>query len=62
MPVITVELSRKPTEVKAELIKELSETAARVTGIPQDKFIVLINEYETENIGVGGKPLSEILA
>lgn len=46
---------------KAGLVRELTAKASEVTQIPAEKFIVLINEMERDNIGVGGKLLSEIL-
>jgi 4-oxalocrotonate tautomerase len=49
------------TEKKAELVKELTVKASEVTKIPEDKFTVLINEFPRENIGIGGKLLSEIM-
>jgi len=61
MPVITIDISSMTTEKKAELVKELSVKASEVTKIPEDKFIVLINEMPRENIGIGGKLLSEIM-
>jgi 4-oxalocrotonate tautomerase len=48
-------------EKKAVLVRELTAKASEVTQIPAEKFIVLINEMERDNIGVGGKLLSEIL-
>ena len=42
-------------------MRELTAKASEITQIPADKFIVLINEMERENIGIGGKLLSEIL-
>ena len=44
---------------KEQLVKEFTETASRVTGIPADLFYVFINESKKENIGVGGTLLSE---
>ncbi len=61
MPVITIDLSTTTREKKAALVKELTAKASEVTGIPEDKFVVLINEMERDNIGVGGKLLSEIM-
>jgi 4-oxalocrotonate tautomerase len=61
MPVITLDITRQSNELKAELIRELTETAARVTGIAEEKFIVYVHEFEAESIGVGGKLLSDIL-
>ena len=62
MPVITVDLATLATrEKKDDLVKALTEAASTVTQIPADKFIVLINEFDRDNIGVGGKLLSDII-
>lgn len=62
MPVITIDLGTiENKEKKALLVKALTEAASSITEIPADKFIVFINEMERENIGVGGKLLSDIL-
>ena len=61
MPVITIDISTMTTEKKAELVKELTVKASEVTKIPEDKFIVLINEMPRDNIGIGGRLLSEIM-
>jgi len=62
MPVITVDLATMATrEKKDDLVKALTEAASTVTQIPADKFIVLINEFDRDNIGVGGKLLSDIM-
>jgi len=59
MPVISVELGPVSAEVKSELIKKLTKTAAEITKIPESTFVVLIKEYPVNAIGVGGIPLSE---
>jgi len=62
MPVITVDMGiMESKEKKGELVKALTEAASSVTQIPADKFIVLINELERDNIGVGGRLLSDLL-
>lgn len=61
MPVIKIDIGKMSTEKKAELVKELTAKASEITQIPGDKFVVLINEMERENIGIGGKLLSEIM-
>lgn len=61
MPVITIDIGNMDKQKKAALVRELTAKASEVTQIPADKFIVLINEMERDNIGVGGKLLSEIL-
>ncbi|HEX9080436.1 MAG TPA: 4-oxalocrotonate tautomerase DmpI [Desulfuromonadaceae bacterium] len=61
MPVITIDIGTITKEKKAALAKELTARASEITGIPGEKFIVLIRELERENIGVGGTLLSELL-
>jgi 4-oxalocrotonate tautomerase len=62
MPVITIDIGNLDKEKKVKLVRELTAKASEVTQIPAEKFIVLINEMERDNIGVGGKLLSEILS
>lgn len=62
MPVLTFEGGTLPQEKKKELIVRMTEAAAAVTGIPEDKFIVLLREMEDGNIGVGGQTLTEVKA
>ena len=60
MPVITVELGKTEKQVKTELIRNLTTTASKATQIPEQSFIVLINERDDQNIGIGGKTLEEV--
>jgi 4-oxalocrotonate tautomerase len=60
MPIITLGISPLPAEKKEQLIERLTATAAEVTGIAAQKFIVIIDETPKENIGVGGVPLSKL--
>lgn len=59
MPIITFDGGHLNREQKAELVKEFSEVSARVTGIPQQAFVVIIRENDAENIGVGGELLAD---
>lgn len=59
MPVITFETSKLTKEQKQQVVKEFTETAARVTGIPKDGFYVFIKENDLNNIAVGGTLLSD---
>ena len=62
MPIISLELGPTTKEKKTQLIKTLTKDASDITGIPPEKFVVLIKELEYDNIGVGGQPLSELMA
>lgn len=61
MPVISIELGPVSAETRAKLISTLTKTAADVTNIPPEKFIVLIKEYPKDAIGVGGIQLSKLV-
>ena len=60
MPIISVAMHQTPPETRKQLIAALTETAAAVTDIPAEKFIVLINELPAESIGIGGRTLLEL--
>jgi len=63
MPLIVFEVGGELTpEKKRELVQRLTETSAEVTGIPEQAFVIYIHENEHDNIGVGGKLLTEIIA
>ncbi len=59
MPVITIDIAAISREKKAQLVKSITRDASEITGIPADKFVVLINELDRDNIGVGGELLSD---
>ncbi|MBC3900746.1 4-oxalocrotonate tautomerase [Acetobacterium malicum] len=59
MPVITLEAGKLNTDQKRQLVKEFTDTAAKVMQIPEQSFFVFLKENEMENIGVGGALLSE---
>ena len=59
MPVITFEAASLTREQKQQLVKEFTETAARVTGLPPQGFYVFLKENAPDNVGVGGQLLSD---
>ena len=59
MPSITMELAPLSKEKKAQLVKEVTESTSRATGLPPESIFVFIKENPLENIGVGGKLLSD---
>jgi 4-oxalocrotonate tautomerase len=61
MPVITIDIHKVGSEQKAGLIRRLTEAAVEVTKVPSQAFIVLINELEDSNIGIGGKDRDEVM-
>lgn len=64
MPVISVVLARGQADTarKAEMIREFTQSAVRITGLPTQAFTILFQEIPEENIGLGGKTLPEIKA
>jgi len=59
MPVIKVEISKQTKERKQEIIEKLTKAMVEITQMPSQAFTVLINEYDTDSIGVGGVQLSQ---
>lgn len=62
MPVINIDgvggnLSK---DQKRRLVEELTQKTSEITGISEGAFTVLIKEMDYENIGGGGKLLSDI--
>jgi len=60
MPVITLELVKMSKEKKVQLVKEVSRVTSEITGLPNESFYVFIKENEPDNVGIGGKLLSDI--
>ncbi|WP_347487625.1 4-oxalocrotonate tautomerase DmpI [Desulfoscipio sp. XC116] len=58
MPVITVDGPKLTKEQKAELVKSITKTASEIIKLPEQSIIVLIEERERDNVGVGGVLLS----
>ena len=62
MPVIIFEGGKMDPDSKKELIGRFTTTAAEITGIDPQSFIVYIKENQLDNVGVGGRVLAEVLA
>ncbi len=61
MPYISAEVPTVNEAQKKELIEQLTATVSRITHIPQQGITVVVKEIPTDNIGVGGVPLTEVL-
>ncbi len=59
MPTIFFYGPELEVEKKRELIKDFSEAASKATGIDQSAFVVYLRESKPDEVGVGGKLLSE---
>lgn len=55
-----MELVKMSKEKKAQLVKEVTESTARITGLPEQTIYVFIKENEPENVGVGGVLLPDL--
>ena len=60
MPVITVEAASLDMEQKRRLAKELTSVAASILRMPEETIYVFLKENPLENIGVGGRILSDL--
>lgn len=59
MPVITIEGPQMSQDQKRQLVEQFTRTASEVTKIPEGAFVVLIKENSSDNVGVGGKLLTD---
>ena len=59
MPTITIAIDQTSEEKKKLLIENFTKVAAEITGYPVEYFFVYVQEYPTENIGVGGNTLKK---
>ena len=58
MPLLQVHLLEgRPTAVKAELVRELTEVVERVLGSSSERISVLVTEYAGGDWNVAGEPL-----
>jgi len=60
MPVITLTISPLDVERKRVLAADLTRVAAAATGVPEDKFVVVIDEHTRDSIATGGKLLVDL--
>lgn len=60
MPTITIAIDQISEEKKKQLVENLTKEAAEITGYPAEYFFMYVQEFPTENIGIGGKTLKEI--
>lgn len=61
MPVITLEAGKLNKDQKNQMVKEFTTIAAKVMNVQEQAFVVIIKENEQDNIGSGGKLLSDII-
>jgi 4-oxalocrotonate tautomerase len=59
MPTIFFYGPELEVEKKRGLIKDFTEAASKATGIDQSAFVVYLRNSKPDEVGVGGKLLSE---
>ncbi|HPJ14494.1 MAG TPA: tautomerase family protein [Spirochaetota bacterium] len=62
MPLINIKMGHISEEKKKELIVNLTNEAVKITGLKPENFMVFIEEFSYENIGVAGMTVKERLA
>ena len=60
MPIITFDGAELTRDQKASLIKEFTDSAAKITKLPPEAFHIILRENSRDNIGAAGKMLSEL--
>lgn len=62
VPVITIEAGKMQKDQKEALIQRFTKIGSEVLSIPEQAFVVLLKENDTDNIGTGGEMLSKVIA
>lgn len=60
MPVITIETCQIDKAQKEALVKSFTKTAGEILKLPPEAFVILIKENDPDNIGSGGKLLTQV--
>jgi len=60
MPVINYQGTKMSARQKQELIKRFTEIAADISQTPARYFTVVIQEFDDDSLGTGGKTVAEI--
>jgi len=60
MPYVNIKITREgaTTEQKAALIKGVTDLLAKILGKNPASTVVVIEEIETDNWGIGGEPVT----
>jgi 4-oxalocrotonate tautomerase len=59
MPVITIDAPPMSKERKRELVSVFANTASEILELPVSAMVIIINEVESENVGVGDSLLCD---
>jgi 4-oxalocrotonate tautomerase len=59
MPVITINAPPINKEQKRELVSAFAKKASEVLNLPVSAMVIIINEVESENVGVGDSLLCD---
>ncbi|MDB4106504.1 4-oxalocrotonate tautomerase family protein [Alphaproteobacteria bacterium] len=61
MPMINLKITKgeSTAQQKAQVIREMTEVLQRVMGKNPDTTIVIIEEVDTDNWGIGGKSVTQ---
>ena len=61
MPYIQVEAARLTKEQKERLVAEITRVSSEIMEMRKEAFYVLIKENDSDNWGIGGKTLAQII-
>lgn len=61
MPYIQVEAAKLTKEQKERLVTEITRVSSEIMELRKEAFYVLIKENDSDNWGIGGKTLTQIL-
>ena len=60
MPVVSVKTDKISPEKRKKLIAEITATVSDITALPPETVTVFVEEFDLDQIGVGGKSLQDL--
>lgn len=61
MPIISIEAGQVNKDQKKALIEGFTRVASETLNIDTSAFVVIVKENDADNIGTGGKMLSQVM-
>ena len=60
MPIVQIQLLEgRSTDMKREIIYEMTETLSRVAGVPKERIRIIIQEIPLEHWGINGETMAQ---
>ncbi|MCK9152463.1 4-oxalocrotonate tautomerase DmpI [Methanobacterium alcaliphilum] len=60
MPIIHIDSNELSRDQKRNLVESITKISSEIMGLPENTITIIIREVPLEDVGVGGKLLSDL--